>query len=49
MLRDGVNVKDAAALLGHSITELLYSYINSNDEALRAAHALHGPVDKLLK
>lgn len=49
MLRAGVNAKDAAALLGHSIDELLKSYVHSNDEALAAAHAQHGPVDHMLR
>lgn len=49
MLRDGASVKDAAGLLGHSVDELLRSYIRADDESLRAAHAQHGPVDRMLK
>lgn len=49
MLHDGADAKSTAALLGHSVDELLRSYVMSNDETLRAAHAQHGPVDKLLK
>ena len=48
-LRDGMDVKTTAAILGHSVDELLKSYVQSDEAALRAAHALHGPVDNLLK
>ncbi len=49
MLHDGADAKSTAALLGHSVDELLKSYVMSNDETLRAAHAQHGPVDRLLR
>ena len=48
-LRSGMDPKTAAAILGHSVDELLKSYVYSDDDALKASHALHGPVDKLLK
>lgn len=49
MLHDGADAKSTAALLGHSIDELLRTYVMSSDEILRAAHARHGPVDLLLR
>lgn len=48
-LHDGMDPKTTAAILGHSVEELLRSYVHSDDETLRVSHALHGPVDKLLK
>ena len=48
-LHDGMDPKTTAAILGHSVEELLRSYVHSDDDTLRIAHALHGPVDKLLK
>lgn len=48
MLHDGADAKTTAAILGHSVEELLKSYVMSDDETLRAQHAQHGPVDRLL-
>ena len=48
MLHAGVDAKTVAGILGHSVEELLRSYVMSNDETLHAAHAQHGPVDHWL-